>query len=252
MMQVELEPGHEDGWTRLVDELRTTAREPSHEAAIALRDRIEHLSGELARNAGALDAQALRQRLHGHIRSDVPVPPAGWSTLQALDQQARVAVARSVVGTESTSLTLPRHAVRDELSAAIRADGDLIVKGDSGVGKSALVMDAIEPTELGDSRQAIAVNLRHLPTRQLELLALLSTPLERLFSELTAPDRLLVIDSAEAAAEDHSETFSHLVRSARAVGLKLIAVATTEGAGVAAQLMGQARRDYVVPGLDDE
>ncbi|MCU1487391.1 MAG: hypothetical protein JWN67_4137 [Actinomycetia bacterium] len=252
IMQVELEPGHEAGWTRLVDDLRTSVREPSNEAAIALRDRIEQLSGELARNAGALDAQSLRRRLHGYIRSDVPVPPAGWSTLRALDQQARVAVARSVVGTGSTGLTLPRRAVRDELAAAMRADGDVIVKGDSGVGKSALVLDAIEPRELGDGCQAVAVNLRHLPTRHLELLALLSTPLERLFSELTAPDRLLVIDSAEAAAEDHGETFSHLVGSARSAGLKVIAVATTEGAGVAAQLMGQARREYVVPGLDDD
>lgn len=251
-LQVELEPGHEDGWTRLVDDLRTTARETSHEAAIALRDRIEQLSGEFARIGGVLDAQALRQRLHGHIRSDVHVPPAGWSTLRALDQQARMAVARSVVGTESTSLTLPRRAVRDEISAAMRADGDLIVKGDSGVGKSALVLDALEPSALGDGRQAIAINLRHLPTRQLELLALLSTPLEQLFSELTASDRLLVIDSAEAAAEDHGETFSHLLRSARTAGLKVVAIATTEGAGVAAQLMGQSRREYVVPGLDDD
>lgn len=250
-MQVELETGHEDGWTRLVDDLTPVARDPSNEAGIALRDRIEQLSGDLARNGGALDSQAFRQRLHGHIRSDGHVPPTGWTTLLALDEQARLAVARSVVGAESASLTLPRSVVRDELSAALVADGDLIVRGDSGVGKSALVLDAIEPSELGDGRQAIAVNLRHLPTRQLELLALLTSPLEELFSELTAPDGLLVIDSAEAAAEDHGETFSHLLRTARTAGLKVIAVATTEGAGVAAQLMGQARREYVVPGLDD-
>jgi hypothetical protein len=251
-VQLELETGHEGGWTRLVDDLTPVAREPSHEVAIALRDRIEQLSGELARNGGALNRQALRQRLHGHIRSDGSGTPSGWTTLVALDEQARLAVARSVIGAESTSLTLPRSVVRAELSAALVGDGDLIVRGDSGVGKSALVLDAIEPSELGDDRQAIAVNLRHLPPRQLELLALLTSPLEQLFSELTAPDCLLVIDSAEAAAEDHGETFSHLVRSARAAGLKVVAVATTEGAGVAAQLMGPARREYVVPGLDDE
>jgi hypothetical protein len=179
-------------------------------------------------------------------------PPAGWTRLLALDEQARVAVARSLIGAGSTSLTLPRSAIREELAAAIMVDGDLIVRGDSGVGKSALVMDAIEPGELGVNRQAIAFNLRHLPTSQLELLALLSTPIEKLFSELTAPDRLLVIDSAEAATEDHREVFSYLLRSARGAGLKVIAIATTEGAGTVTQLMTSGPRQFAVQGLDDD
>jgi hypothetical protein len=65
-------------------------------------------------------------------------------------------------------------------------------------------------------------------------------------------DRLLVIDSAEGAAEDHGEVFSYLLRSARDAGLKVIAVAATEGAGAATQLMTSGPRQYMVPGLDDE
>jgi hypothetical protein len=252
IMQIDLEAGHEDDWTRLVRDLKPVALDPSNDAAVALRDRLEQLSAELARNAGVVDAAALRRRLHGHIRPDAHVPPAGWTRLLALDEQARFAVARSLIGGGSTTLTLPRRAIREDLGTAITADGDVIVKGDSGVGKSALVMDAIEPGELGENRQAIAVNLRQLPTSQLELLALLSTPIDELFSQLTAPDRLLVIDSAEGAAEDHGEVFSYLLRSARDAGLKVIAVATTEGAGAATQLMTSGPREYVVPGLDDE
>lgn len=237
IMQVDLEAGHEDDWTRLVGDLKPVALEPSDDAAVALRDRLEQLSAELARNAGVVDAASLRRQLHGHIRPDAHVPPAGWTRLLALDEQARFAVARSLIGGGSTSLTLSRRAIREELGTAMTVDGDLIVKGDSGVGKSALVMDAIEPGELGENRQAIALNLRHLPASQLELLALLSTPIDELFSELSAPDRLLVIDSAEAAAEDHGEVFSYLLRSARDAGLKVIAIAATEGAGTATQLM---------------
>ncbi|HZJ49674.1 MAG TPA: hypothetical protein VFF07_02215 [Actinomycetota bacterium] len=251
IMQVDLETGHEDDWTRLVSDLKRVALEPSDEAAVALRERLEQLSAELARSAGVVDAASLRRRLHGHIRPDAHVPPAGWTRLLALDEQARVAVARSLIGAGSTSLTLPRRAIREGLEAAMTVDGDLIVTGDSGVGKSALVMDAIEPDQLGANRQAIALNLSHLPTSQLELLARLSTPIEELFSELTAPDRLLVIDSAEAAAEEHREVFSYLLRSARDAALKVIAVAATEGAGIVNQLMTSGARQFVIQGLDD-
>jgi DNA-binding NarL/FixJ family response regulator len=252
IMQVDLEVGHEDDWTRLVHDLKPVALDPSDDAAVALRDRLEQLSAELARNAGVVDAAALRRRLHGHVRPDAHVPPAGWTRLLALDEQARFTVARSIINGGSTPLTLPRRAIREDLGTAIAADGDLIVKGDSGAGKSALVMDAIEPSELGEDRQAIALNLRRLPTSQLELVALLSTPIDELFSQLTAPERLLVIDSAEAAAEDHGEVFSDLLRSARDAGLKVIAVAATEGAGAVTQLMTSGPREYVVLGLDDD
>lgn len=252
IMQVDLETGHEGDWTRLLGDLKRVALEPSDEAAVALRDQIEQLSAELARSAGVVDAASLRRQLHGHIRPDAHVPPAGWVRLLALDEQARVSVARSLIGAGSTSLKLPRRAIREELAAAMAVDGDLIVTGDSGVGKSALVMDAIEPSELSVTRQAIALNLRHLPTSYLELLASLSTPIEELFSELTAPDRLLVIDSAEAAAEYHREVFSYLLRSARGAGLKVIAIAATEGAGTVTQLMTSGPRQFAVQGLDDD
>jgi hypothetical protein len=255
VMQVDLETGHEDDWTALIDELKPVALHHSHEAATALRDRLEQLAAEFANSAAVLDASALRRRLHGEIVPDAHTPPAGWTRILALDQQARSAVARSLTGGGPTELTLPRRTLREALQSAIAAEGDVIVKGDSGVGKSALVMDAIEPDRLGENRQAIVLNLRHLPSGQLELLAMLLSPVEKLFAELTAPDRLLVIDGAEAAAEDHGEVFSYLVRAAKHADLAVIAVATTEGAGTAAQLMKSCAcdpRELVVPGLEDE
>lgn len=255
IMQVDLETGHEDDWARLVSDLKPVSRDQSQEDALALRDRLEQLSAEFARNAGALDGPALRRRLHGALAPDSHAAPEGWTRLLALDEQARRTVARSLTPYPSKELTLPRSAIREELRAAIPANGDLLVKGDSGVGKSALVMDATEPDSLGADRQAVALNLRHLPSNQLELLALLTTPVQALFAQMTAPRRLLVIDAAEAAAEDHAGVFSYLARAARDAGVGVIAVAATEGAAVAKQLMRSAAgdpREYVVPGLDDE
>lgn len=255
IMQVDLEAGHEDGWTALVDDLKPVALQHSHKNATALRDRLEQLAADCARNAAVLDASALRRRLHGEIVPDAHTPPAGWTRILALDQQARSTVARSLTGGGATELSLPRRTIREALRSAITAKDDVIVTGDSGVGKSALVMDAIEPGQLGENRQAIALNLRHLPSGQLELIALLMSPADKLFAELTAPDRLLVIDGAEAAAEDHGEVLSYLIRAAKRAGLSIIAVATTEGASTAAQLMKSCAsdpRELAVPGLEDE
>jgi hypothetical protein len=255
VVQANLEAGHETDWTALIGDLKPVALDHSQESAAALRDRMEQLSAEFARTAAAVDALALRKRLHGALAPAAHVPPPGWTQLLALDQQARSAVARSLAGAGSTELTLPREATRAALQSAIAAEGDLVVRGDSGVGKSALVMDAIEASE-SEKHQAIALNLRHLPSNQLDLLTLLVTPIEKLLSELTAPSRALVVDAAEAAAEDHGQVFSYLARGARAAGFKVIAVATTEGAGAATQLMRSGSTnnpvDYVVPGLTDE
>jgi len=255
IMQVDLETGQEDDWSRLVGDLKPVVRDHTQEQAGALRDRLEQLAGELARNAGVLDAPALRRRLHGALAPASHTAPQGWTRLLALDEQARTTVARSLATGACNELTLPRSSVRDQLSAALAADGELVVIGDSGVGKSALVLDAIAPDQLGAARQALALNLRHLPTSRLELLALLSTPVEALLAEMTAPERLLVIDAAEAAAEEHADVLSYCVRAAREAGVRVVAVATTEGAAVVRQLLrsaGADPREYDVAGLADD
>jgi len=259
IIQANLEPGHEDDWARVAGDLQPLVRGQSLDQAVALRDRLEQLSADLAIHAGSVDGPTLRRRLHGLLGAGSGAHTEGWTRLLALDEQARAMVARSLAAGGPDGLRLPRRPVRDSLDAAVAeaaaAGGRLIVTGDSGVGKSALVMDAIEPERLDAGTQALAVNLRHLPGTQLELLALLPGPLEILLEELTAPRRLLVIDAAEAAAEDHAEVFAYCLRAARVAGAAVVCVAATEGAAVARQLMRTDDgdlRELVVPGLDDE
>ncbi|WP_172653096.1 hypothetical protein [Rhodococcus opacus] len=249
----DLEPSNDTDWAALVNDLVPVTGDHSRDAAVALRDRLEQLSAEFAQNAGTVDVQLLRRRLHGEIDPAAHVPPAGWNRLRELDREARSGVAREL-GT-APALVLPRQALRDELRAAIDAPGDLVVKGDSGVGKSALTMDVVEHAESDDHWQAIVLNLRHLPDNQLSLLDHLSSPLTVLFGELTAPDRLVIIDGAEAAAESHGTVFSSVVRSVREAGVKVVAIAATEGSAAATELMksgGAATTEYVVSGLTDE
>jgi hypothetical protein len=253
IIEPDLEPRKDTDWAALVNDLVPVTVDHSRDAAVALRDRLEQLSAEFAQNAGTVDVQLLRRRLHGEIDPAAHVPPAGWTRLRELDREARSGVAREL-GT-APALVLPRQALRDELRAAIDAPGDLIVKGDSGVGKSALTMDVVEHAESDDHCQAIVINLRHLPDNQLSLLDHLSSPLTVLFGELTAPDRLVIIDGAEAAAESHGTVFSSLVRSAHEAGAKVVAIAATEGSAAATELMkstGAAPTEYVVSGLSDE
>ena len=253
VMQLELELPSDDGWTALIDDLKPVALGSSLEAAIELRGRIEQLAGESAVQAAVFDAVTLRQRLHGQIATDAHARPAGWARLGELDRQAR-ATARRALATGPIELVMPRKECKDALDDALAANNDLVVVGDSGVGKSALVMDAIRPEYLGADRQALALQLRQLPSTQAELLTSLVDPPARLFGELTAPQRMLVIDAAESIAEQRGEVFTYVVRAAKESGFQVVAVSTTEGAGAVQRLMESVTADvrrHDVLGFDD-
>src|SRR5258708_26041130 len=90
--------------------------------------------------------------------------------------------------------------------------GAVVAHGDSGVGKSALVVREIVEAASNDPEmtQARCINLRHLPATTLELESYLGAPLSALLAELSAPQRLLVIDGADAISEGMVETFRYL------------------------------------------
>lgn len=255
IMQIRLETGHDDTWTGILNDLQSVAVDHSLESARGLRDQLEQLVGEFATNAAVVDATALRQRLHGRIAPTSHVPPSGWARLMDIDRQTRAAVVRSVVGRGETDLKLERVDVREAVQAALTAPGDLVVTGESGVGKSALLMDAIEQDAASGHRQTVALNLRGLPDRHVELLDLLMSPLSELLAELTAPERILVLDGAEASTTTDGDVLTYLTRVAREAGVKVVATSTTEGAATVIELMrraGAEPRELLVPGLGDD
>lgn len=254
-LQIDLEPGNEGDWTAVIDLLKPIAIAQTQSNAVALRNRLEQLAGEFSTNAALLDRAALRRHLHGEIDPGSHAPPPGWDRLALLDRQARIAIGRRIEVVGLDDLKLPRQQLRDELSAAIRGDESLLLRGDSGVGKSALVMDEVEPEKLADDLQVVVVNLRQLPRSELELLDLLKSSFVDLLREMSAPVRLLVIDGAEAAAEDHGSVFSYLLDSAEAAGVRVLSIATSEGVQATREFMRSSLdtfRELLVPGLDDD
>ena len=134
----------------------------------------------------------------------------------------------------------------------------MIVSGESGVGKSALVMDAAAAAVSGDVGETdiVLLNLRQLPQRSFELLSQLGCTVDALLADLSAPRRLLIVDAADAATEGWNDVLAYLVEAARASDVGIIAVTSNEGRRVvhdivASRLDGAAPASHVVETLND-
>ena len=91
-----------------------------------------------------------------------------------------------------------------------------------------------------DSVQALCINLRHVPKLTVEFESTLGYPLPTLLSELSAPQRMLVIDGADAVAEGMEDAFRYLVDAAIGADLKVIAVTAVDGCQVVLDILNDA------------
>ena len=159
------------------------------------------------------------------------------------------------------SLILERAALRRTLTDKLLEGGThgtaVLVTGESGTGKSALVLSVVADLEACSATavEAVVVNLRRLPQTIHELTQLLGHSIGQILQDLSAPSRLLVVDGADAALEGRSELLAELAAEARRAGVGLVVVSADTAADVVA---GQVRRSYVdpetfmVPALDDD
>lgn len=187
----------------------------------------------------------------------------GRAVLDDMKRHARLAV-RYRLGSDSEadrSLVLKRAVLRrgltDKLLEAGTDGAAVLVTGESGTGKSALVLSVVTDLEAGSAAtvEAIVVNLRRLPQTIHELTQLLGCGIGEFLQDLSAPSRLLVVDGADAALEGRSALLAELAAEARRAGAGLVVVSADTAADVVA---GQVRRSYVepetfaVPALDDD
>ena len=175
-------------------------------------------------------AQSLGTRLDVATVDRLRRNQQGWQTLDHLHQRALASAPGEIVADDGRRRRLDRSDQAARLVAAAMEAEAMIVSGESGVGKSALVLGSLADAAETDPDvvQVLFINLRHVQTLTVELEFVLGCPLATLLSELSAPKRLLVVDSAEVAADGRHDVFCYLVDAAHESGVGVVAVSALE------------------------
>ncbi|MFG1774778.1 hypothetical protein ACGFIX_34825 [Nocardia salmonicida] len=225
-----LETPDESDWAELANQLVPFARDKDPAAGAGLRDRLLALASDYSPRAARIDRTLLRRDAHDQL-DEAAGRHKGWRALELLGQQARDAVRTTIASADGSRVLQLRRAEAEAGLLAAASDNDaVVVYGQSGTGKSALARAAIEQARSTNSvaLQAQFINLRHLPVSSLQLEQAFGVPLHVLLCELSAPQRILVIDGADALAENPQALLSYLVDAAIRSGVTVVVLTTDD------------------------
>ena len=252
-----LETPDEADWAAVANSLISVAADTDLLGATRLRDRLVALADEYPPKAATVDLSMLRRGAHAALDSEKRRHRKGWRALGHLHSSATAVRDHITSDDGSRTLRLDRDGSAAELLSLARPAASVVAYGESGVGKSALVVAAAADTAVRTpgATQAVCVNLRHLPPTSLELEAHLGKPLAVLLSELSAPRRLLVVDGADAVLEGAENVFRYLTDAARQADVTVIAVTTGDARQLVRDIVTERRggdvAEYLVPPLTD-
>lgn len=232
-------------------------------AADDLRRQLNELSAGYAIGSAVVTEEILRRDLSGRARvASSPSLRASWQVLDSLEESLQARTRRSLAARqtggpgEGRELAIDRRDVRarlvEAMSAAGRDAGQLVVHGEPGTGKSAIVLAAVdEIRSAGDT--VVALSLRDMTPAATGAAAgqFLQAPPRAVFAATAvAPVRLVVLDGAEVAQETGPGLLRDLARAASQAGLGLVAVTRDDAREtVVDALAGTATRQ---PGADRE
>lgn len=226
-----LQSPNEADWTALATSLDSIAA--SDGGGAELRDRLAVLAAGYDSMGGVVDLNLLRSQTHLLIDAPTTRTRQPAEVLEQYRTIARSAV-RGALGPDtdgSVPLSLPFTQRRSDLADQIRkvASGQnaLVVSGSSGTGKSSLVLSTLSDLETDEPGvfESIILNFRELPDTAAELQHVLGAPLGQVMAELSAPNRVLVIDAADAAAERSSGLLRDILIAAANAKVGVVAVA---------------------------
>ena len=253
-----LETPDETDWSAVMNDLTRVARDSDLTLASWLRDRLVALAGDYSPKAAWVDVSMLRRDTHALLDSTTRRHQQGWQTLDGIHRRACELVRAEITsGDGGNSLCLDRNAAAEDLIKAVSGADAVVVNGESGVGKSALAVLGLATAADKDPNglQALCINLRHIPELALPLEATLGHPLSTLLCELGAPQRMLVVDGADAVAEGRLDAFRYLIAAAQDSGVKVIAVTSIDSKQVVLNALSErfdtSVAEYVVPPLGD-
>lgn len=247
----------ETDWAAVANSLIPVARGSDLPAASRLRDRLVTLAGEYSPKSARVDLTTLRRDAHDALDPEVRRHQQGWQVLDHLHQRAHKSVRNEVIENDGDRCVhLDRGAAAAALAEAVAGAKAVVVGGESGVGKSALALGLPGTATAGaDGVQTLCVNLRHIHKLTVEFETILGRPLSVLLCELSAPQRMLVIDGADAVAEGSDDAFRYLVDAAHASNVKVVAVTSVDSKQVVrdvlAQRFGPDVKEYAVAPLTD-
>ena len=253
-----LESPDETDWSTVVNDLARVARDSDLTTASLLRDRLVALTDDYSPRAARTDLTMLRCSCHALLDSKARRHQKGWQVLNGIHQRARDSVRTEVASGEGGhSVCLDRNPATKELIEALSGVDAVVVSGESGVGKSALAVSglAVAADADPDALQVICVDLRQVPSLPITLEGELEQPLSRLLCELSAPQRVLVVDGADAIVEGKQQAFRYLAAAAQDSGIKVIAVTSVDSKQVVRDALNErfdtGIEEYVVPLLGD-
>ena len=253
-----LESPDETDWASVANSLTRVARDSDLTAASRLRDRLVALAADYSPKAARVDITLLRRDSHALLDHTTRRHQHGWQTLNGIHRRAHESVRTEIIaGDGGRRLRLDRSTTAMELLETVSGVDAVVVSGESGVGKSALAVLGL--TTAGgtdpDGLQALCINLRQIPKLAIEFETALGHPLSTLLGELSAPQRMLVVDGADAAAEDRHDAFRCLVGAARESAVKVVVVTSIDSKQVVIEALGEyfdgSFAEHVVPPLGD-
>ena len=244
-----LEPPDESDWTNLLNALEPWSREQNLVGAEALRDRLVALAQGYAPAAAVVELALLRRDASFVLYLERRRQQQAWAALKDLEQEARQSV-RSEIGAEATRIHLARSAEAAKVRALLGQANCVLVAGESGVGKSALVLRELAAVAAArpEDMEFVFLSLRLLPRTTWELRSVVKVRFEGLLTEMSAPGRVLVLDSAEFMGESSPDVLRYLVGAANRSDVQVWVISSTEGRGGVRAIL----EELITPIVDHE
>ena len=253
-----LESPDEKDWSAVENSLISVARDSDLAGASRLRDRLVDLAAEYSPKAARVDLAMARRAAHECLDTAARRHKQGWQALDHLHASALASVRDKITASDGAhGVHLDRSDAATELAAAVADAAAFVVTGESGVGKSALTLLPLAAASAADpdSVQVLCLNLRHIQALTVEFENALGCPLSVLLGELSASNRMLIVDGAETVAEGRGEAFRYLVDAARDCDVKVIAVSALDTRQIVHDTLAERLEvhvsEYVVPPLAD-
>lgn len=254
VLDFRVESDDETDWVEIGNRLNPLARAGKSGADIR-NDLHSARATQFDQKGTVVDRSLVRRKIHSVLASDAGRSKAAWEQLNLEQNAAMIAVRHELAGAIELPRTKLIAAAQSELALAGATQGAVLLTGESGTGKSALTLSAATTLAATYTNfQYVVLNLRRLGDSVAALSTDLGTPLADVFSEMSAPSRVLIVDAADAVLEGRGLLLRELAVAAHTakVGLALVAAETAveDAAGTLVGIYPNPK-SFEVPGLND-